>query len=322
MSYNPKTGMYEGYIYCIKNLLNEMKYIGQTSRTISIRWNQHKKDMWIENNNKFYNAMKKYGVENFSIRELEKIECSGKDELLDKLDLLEQKYIEQFNTYPNEYNSTPGGRNSFGQQGRKVNQYDMHGNFLRSHDSVDNLKQFLNKTCVSSIYTCCMGEIKYAYGYIWRYAEDDLYKYELPNDREIQEAEIRVKSLGKIKKYDLLGNLMFIYEKIEDAIKDNVVTRNQIISSCSGEKISGGGYVWRFNEDNFETYKCHNDKFKTVYQYDLEYNLLNIFVSTREAARQTGVCFAGIGMACRGQLKKSGGFIWSYIPLNNTFNVF
>ena len=58
MSYNPKTGMYEGYIYCIKNLLNEMKYIGQTSRTISIRWNQHKKDMWIENNNKFYKIFK------------------------------------------------------------------------------------------------------------------------------------------------------------------------------------------------------------------------------------------------------------------------
>ena len=65
MSYNPKTGMYEGYIYCVENLLNEMKYIGQTSKTIPIRWNQHKKDMWVENNNEFYNAMKKYGVENF-----------------------------------------------------------------------------------------------------------------------------------------------------------------------------------------------------------------------------------------------------------------
>ena len=64
MSYNPKTGMYEGYIYCIKNLLNEMKYIGQTSRTISIRWNQHKK-MLIENNNKFYNAMKKIWYREF-----------------------------------------------------------------------------------------------------------------------------------------------------------------------------------------------------------------------------------------------------------------
>lgn len=43
MSYNKETGMYEGYIYLITNLCDNRRYIGQTSRTIAIRWKEHKK---------------------------------------------------------------------------------------------------------------------------------------------------------------------------------------------------------------------------------------------------------------------------------------
>ena len=32
-----------GFIYQITNLTNNKKYIGQTSRTISKRWSEHKK---------------------------------------------------------------------------------------------------------------------------------------------------------------------------------------------------------------------------------------------------------------------------------------
>lgn len=38
MSYNSKTGKYEGFIYCIKNDINSLMYIGQTSSTLKHRF--------------------------------------------------------------------------------------------------------------------------------------------------------------------------------------------------------------------------------------------------------------------------------------------
>jgi hypothetical protein len=57
-----------GIIYSAKNIINNKIYIGQTKYTIEKRKAQHL--VTVENNNynyrsKFYNAIKKYGKENF-----------------------------------------------------------------------------------------------------------------------------------------------------------------------------------------------------------------------------------------------------------------
>ena len=59
------------YIYKITNNINGKVYIGETTRTVQIRWNQHKTRA---RNTQFteylYNAMRKYGIENFSAEEV------------------------------------------------------------------------------------------------------------------------------------------------------------------------------------------------------------------------------------------------------------
>lgn len=89
-----------GYIYLITNLINGKQYIGQTVSTIKQRLSSHiycsKKD---EYNMAICKAIKKYGIKNFKIEEID-VAYNQKE-----LDLIEGVYISWFKTLaPNGYN--------------------------------------------------------------------------------------------------------------------------------------------------------------------------------------------------------------------------
>lgn len=51
---------------------------------------------------------------------------------------------------------------------KKINQYDMNMNFIKSWDSIQQASRELN-ICASHICRCCKGNIKSIKGYKWRY---------------------------------------------------------------------------------------------------------------------------------------------------------
>ena len=69
-----------GYIYCITNLINNKRYIGKTTNSIEERFKEHCSDFQKERCSKrpLYDAMNKYGIENFKIEEIEYIEDDSK----------------------------------------------------------------------------------------------------------------------------------------------------------------------------------------------------------------------------------------------------
>ena len=94
-----------GSIYIIKNKCNEKVYIGQTMQSVHERFTQHLKPSTIKKRGsyKIYNAINKYGKENFYYEILED-NVNLKD-----IDDLEIYYIAEFDSYNNGYNSTNGG---------------------------------------------------------------------------------------------------------------------------------------------------------------------------------------------------------------------
>ena len=92
-------------IYKITNTLNGKSYIGFSSRTLEQRWKSHLEESTsIKHRNiKFKRAIRKYGDNAWSKEVLAEIE----DEKAAKV--LEQHYIQKFDTFKNGYNSTLGG---------------------------------------------------------------------------------------------------------------------------------------------------------------------------------------------------------------------
>lgn len=92
-------------IYCIENLINSKKYIGQ-SVDISNRWRHHKNELNsnIHFNDYLQKSWNKYGEDNFRFYVLEFCD-------VDQLDELEVYYIALYNTLNRDkgYNLTSGG---------------------------------------------------------------------------------------------------------------------------------------------------------------------------------------------------------------------
>lgn len=96
-----------GIIYIITNKVNGKQYIGKTTETIEKRFKEHIKDSKnrLKEKRPLYDAMNKYGVENFIIEELE--ECDN-----DILSEREKYWINKKKTYHYGYNATLGGDGS------------------------------------------------------------------------------------------------------------------------------------------------------------------------------------------------------------------
>lgn len=92
------------YIYIFKNKLNNKIYIGKTNNIIR-RNREHLSESKSGENRHFYNAIRKYGFENFDQKIL--FECENEDQAYQ----MEQYYIalHQSNDKSKGYNSTTGG---------------------------------------------------------------------------------------------------------------------------------------------------------------------------------------------------------------------
>lgn len=88
------------FIYKITNKINNKVYIGKTSRSILIRFKEHVRESKY-GNRPLHRAMRKYGIENFSVELL--YEARNEDELNSK----EIEFISQISD--NNYNITMGG---------------------------------------------------------------------------------------------------------------------------------------------------------------------------------------------------------------------
>lgn len=95
----------EGFIYIIKNSINNKVYIGQTTQGVNVRFKQHLKCLKSNRKQLICKAILKYGKDVFYC---ETLECCQISELNDR----EQYYISIFQSNISGYNLSAGGNQS------------------------------------------------------------------------------------------------------------------------------------------------------------------------------------------------------------------
>lgn len=127
--------MFKGRIYIHQNKLNGKCYVGQTVRTPKYRWGEDGKG--YSSQHKFYNAIQKYGWNNFKHILLTTIYNNQED-----LDNAEQYYIEDLDSVENGYNCKSGGHggSKFSEETKKKMSEAKKGKKGRAHSEESKRK--------------------------------------------------------------------------------------------------------------------------------------------------------------------------------------
>jgi group I intron endonuclease len=211
-----------GYIYKIRNLVNNKYYIGQTTQELEERWRQHKQ----KNSNCRYlkHAFNKYGFDKFKFELICK--CIDED-----LDILEIKYMEEYKSLvPNGYNLREGGNGG------------------RQHQST---KDKISKTLLDRNYKYPIGMHPWI-GRNHREETKDKIKKSLLGKKASDETIEKMKLIGrkKVIQYDLNGNIINVYESGKEAAEKNDTTKAGVSMVCNGKRIQLKGFKYKYQDDN------------------------------------------------------------------------
>lgn len=207
------------YIYKIINDVNDKVYIGKTAFSIQKRFQEHCQDAFRDRNEKrpLYAAMRKYGIEHFSIEQIE--ECSD-DVAADR----EAYWIGIYKAYSTGYNATLGG----------------DGKFLYDHEAILNrLKQHPYSFDIADEFGCCIDIVR-----------------EIASQNKIQLLSRGDYNKKFITAYTKDGNLVQSFESTTEAAQWcfdngkcttlNSGVRGHIADAANGKRKSAYGYIWKY----------------------------------------------------------------------------
>ena len=243
--------VYEGRIYRIDNLDNGNFYIGQTRMTLSKRFTDHKSEarrgkVMVT----LYNAMRKYGVDMFTMEDVEVLQAETKEELVR---LLNEREIHYISTLTPPYNEAPGGLGHTGVQWTE----ERRANFKRlmSGENNPNYGKPLSAETKEKLSASLKGRVindearkKTSLTMKGVPKSDETRKrmsdarkgWSMPKGKDSKKAVA-------IEQYDKEGNFIQLFGSIADAANYLGCERSGICFCLKGRIKSSAGFVWKYH---------------------------------------------------------------------------
>lgn len=296
-------------IYCIENLITNKKYIGQ-SKNIARRWEAHRSALnnGAHVNRHLQSAWNKYGELNFSFYILEY--CAE-----EYLNQKEQYWIAYYNTKDGGYNLTCGGDGRVGmicsettkekiskankgkvrtdEQKRRIRE-----SLINSPNVLRGAKHpyFGKKLSAEQIECLCRGRIEY---------------YKSNNYTPSWARAVICVTTGEIFSSITKGT-----QKYPNASQSNITACCNHKRGFAGELSDGTRLQWEWyiKDKKYMTKPqiTRSNKERAVLQYDLQNNFIQEWKSAKECSDFTGLQRSRICDVCKGNRRKTGGYIFKY----------
>lgn len=132
---------------------------------------------------------------------------------------------------------------------QSVIQYDLNGNFIALFksiaDAVDSIKNDYPYAGTGNICQACKKKITTAYGYLWKYANDNTSIEELVNNAN-NKLHHRNR---KVDQYDLNDNYIKTFNTLREAQNSiGCKSMSSIVNACTGRSKTAGGYKWKYHD--------------------------------------------------------------------------
>lgn len=280
-------------VYVHTNKANNKKYVGITCQIKpEYRWNSGN---GYKHQEKFYNAILKYGWDNFTHEILES------NLNLNEAIASEEKYIKLFNSYNDGYNSCPKGDATSKKYGENIiYQYSLNGEFINEWHSVYEIELMLGIRR-DMIIKVCNGERKSIGGYIFKFEKECK-----PYDSVWYNSSIR-----RCYVYNSEGIFLKECKNIKDASQLTHVSERSILRVYNGERKTAGGYYFSKEYVDNKPKILGKRTGEKICQYDKNGNLIAVF-NNLNSVKEKGFYTQRIANCCKRRKAFSYGYVWRY----------
>ena len=208
------------YVYKITNQINGKVYIGQTRRTVKERMDEHYRDYTTERywDKPLYIAMRKYGIQNFSVETIEET---------DEPETREMFWVEQYRSFKNGYNATMGGK------GKRYIDYDV---VIETYRHIKSIEKTANLLGIDA------GQVSTILSLNGEYMLNS-----------IERAELKLSTVVNMLSKD--GEYIKTFSSYHDAARYLIeqgltnckleTIRTHISEACRGKRKSAAGFAWQ-----------------------------------------------------------------------------